>query len=101
NNIFCDVDNLGNQLVLSGVSKQTFSRQLKEYSVQYNVNYTSESIRLGLESEIENDRTKTISLIESTNINNKQFDLLTKEDFVAILNKRVDLKKAVMIEFNK
>ena len=88
-------------LVLSGASKQSFSKQIKEYSIENNKNFTSDSIRLGSEYEGEFDRTKTGSYIMTTHIDDSKFDLLSKNDILSILNKREDLKREVLAEYSK
>lgn len=98
-NIFYNNNNFDNNLVLNGVSKQTFTRQLKEYSDAHNVKFTSESIRLGLVKEIENDRTKAISLIESTIMDDELFELWSKEKIMTLLNEREDLKKSLLADY--
>ncbi|UDM72659.1 tyrosine-type recombinase/integrase [Vagococcus fluvialis] len=116
-------------LVLNGISKQSFTRLMKEYSEEHGVKMTPHSIRVGAATKVykitndivltsrfldhadtktteryirtDDDRTNTGSYIMTTDIDECQLEGLSLEDLNAIINKRSDLKRTILLEANK
>lgn len=118
-----------NSLVLTGASKQSFTRLMKEYSEETGVKMTPHSIKVGAGTKLysmtkdivltskfldhadtktteryirtDDDRTNTGSYIMSTPIDECQLEVLSLDDLKDILDKRSDLKRAILLEASK
>lgn len=102
---------------------------MKEYSEEHGVKMTPHSIRVGAATKVykitndivltsrfldhadtktteryirtDDDRTNTGSYIMTTDIDECQLEGLSLEDLNAIINKRSDLKRTILLEANK
>lgn len=118
-----------NDLVMGSISKQSFTRLMKEYSEEYKVKMTPHSIKVGAGTKLysmtkdivltsrfldhsdtktteryirtDDDRTNTGSYIMTTEIDECQLDCLSFNELHDILNSRKDLKRAVLLEAKK
>lgn len=116
-------------LVLNGISKQSFTRLMKEYSEEHGVKITPHSIKVGAGTKLysmtkdivvtsrfldhadtktteryirtDDDRTNTGSYIMTTPLKGCQLEWLSLEELHDIINKRSDLKRAILLEANK